>query len=122
MDRVRQMASEHEPVAQVADAAEVASQERPSGRRDRPRKPARLLGVGVLWWAIATSALCFLPLGLVAVAYGLRAIRAGERGDDAFAQRSWRVARRWVVATILVGLAIDLFILAILLLLGAFAS
>jgi len=116
------MPSEPVPAAQAADASEVPSQGRPSRRMDRPRNPATMLGVGVLWWAIATTALCFLPLGLVAVVYGLRAIRAGERGDDAFAQRSWRVARRWVVATILVGLAIDLFILAILLLLGAFAS
>ena len=116
------MPSEPVTAAQAADAPGAASQGRRLRRRERPRNPATMLGVGVLWWAIATTALCFLPLGLVAVVYGLRAARAAERGDDALAHRSWRVARRWVVAAILVGLAVDLFILAVLLLLGAFAG
>lgn len=84
-------------------------------------RPVRLLGLDVIWWAIAVTALCFLPLGLVAVAYCLRATAAADRGEQARALRSLHVARRWVVAAIVVGLVVDLLILAVLLLLGAFA-
>jgi len=81
-----------------------------------------LLGIGVLWWSVLVSALCLLPVGLVAVAYCLRAVRAADRGDSALAQRCWRVARRWVFVAIALGLAVDVFILAVLLLLGAFGK
>lgn len=90
--------------------------------RDRIRRPDALLGLGLLWWSVAVAALCFLPLGLVAVAFCLRGARASERGDEALAQRSWRMARGWLIAAIVVGLVVDLFILAVLLLLGAFGG
>jgi len=89
--------------------------------RSAARRPDVMLGVGLLWWSIMVTALCFLPLGLAAAAFCLRAARAAEGGDQDRAQRSWRAARRWVVAAIVVGLLVDLLILAVLLLLGAFA-
>lgn len=75
-----------------------------------------------LGWAAVVTALCFLPLGLVAVVYSLRAARALQAGDEAAARRSARVARRWIVATVIVGLIVDVGLLAVLLLLGAFSS
>ncbi|MBU6244496.1 MAG: CD225/dispanin family protein [Actinomycetales bacterium] len=95
----------------------------PAGRRERaPRDPATMLGVGVLWWSVVTMALCFLPLGVFAVVYSLRAVAAMGRGDLDRADRCWRVARRWVIWAIVVGLAVDLLIMAVLMLLGAFAG
>lgn len=88
----------------------------------RTKRPEVLLGIGLMWWSVLVSALCLLPVGLVAVVYCLRAVRAADRGDYAFAQRCWRVARRWVFVAIALGLAVDLFILAVLLLLGAFGN
>ena len=81
------------------------------------RPPRTYLG-----WAVASTALCFLPLGLIAIIYGLRtnsALAAG-RVDDA--RRSSRNARRWVVGTIVVGLLVDLLLVASMLLLGAFST
>lgn len=75
-----------------------------------------------LGWAAAVTALCFLPLGLVAVVFSLRSARALDAGDEAGARRSARVARRWILATVIVGLIVDLGLLAVLLLLGAFSS
>lgn len=75
-----------------------------------------------LGWAAAVTALCFLPLGLVAVAYSLRSSRALQAGDEPAARRSAVVARRWILATVAVGLVVDLGLLAVLLLLGAFSS
>ena len=88
----------------------------------RSKGPEFMLGMGLLWWSVLVSALCLLPVGLVAVAYCLRAVRAADQGDSALAQRCWRVARRWVFVAIALGLAVDLFILAVLLLLGAFGK
>ena len=75
-----------------------------------------------LGWGVASTALCFLPLGLIAVIYGLRTGRAlaEDRLDDA--RRSSRTARRWVVVTIIVGLLVDLLLVGAMLLLGAFSS
>lgn len=106
--------------APVPDAALPAPR---AGRRSRAhRDPATMLGVGVQWWAVATMALCFLPLGVFAAVYSVRAVAAIGRGDSEQADRCWRVARRWVIWAIVVGLAVDLLIVAVLLLLGAFAG
>jgi hypothetical protein len=81
------------------------------------RAPRTYLG-----WGVATTVLCFVPLGLIAVIYGLRTSRALATGRVDDARRSSRVARRWVVATIIVGVLVDLVLVAALLLLGAFSS
>lgn len=75
-----------------------------------------------LGWAVVVSALCFLPLGLVAAVYALRASRAASAGDMERARRLGRVARRWILATVLIGLAVDLTLVAVMALLGAFSS
>lgn len=75
-----------------------------------------------LGWAVAATALCFLPLGLVAVYYGLRTGRAVDQGRLDDAQRDSRRGRRWLIATIVVGLVLYAFLSAVLLLLGAFSD
>ncbi|HAN71864.1 MAG TPA: hypothetical protein DCQ36_09820, partial [Actinobacteria bacterium] len=75
-----------------------------------------------LGWAVLVSILCFLPLGLVAVVYGLRSRRALGAGDPGGARALGRVARRWVIGTLVVGVLIDAALVAVLALLGAFSS
>lgn len=75
-----------------------------------------------LGWAVAATMLCFVPVGLVAVYYGLRVSRAVGRGQLAAARHDSHVAKGWVLATIAVGLAVYLFIGATLVLLGAFST
>lgn len=75
-----------------------------------------------LGWGVAATVLCFLPLGLIVVLQGLRTNRALADGRMDDAARTSRSARRWLVATIVVGVLVDLLIAAALLLLGAFSS
>ena len=75
-----------------------------------------------LGWAVAVTAVCFLPLGLVAVYYGLRTGRALREGRDEDARRGSVTARRWIIATVIVGLLTWLLLTAAVLLLGAFSG
>jgi hypothetical protein len=72
-------------------------------------------------WSAAATVLCFLPLGLVALIYGFGAQRALEAGDRGLASHRGLVARRWLVATVVFGLAIDLLLAGALVVLGAFS-
>jgi len=75
-----------------------------------------------LGWAALVSALCFLPVGLVAVGYSLASSRALAAGDVERARRRARVARRWIVVTVIVGLVVDAALFTVLVVLGAFSS
>ncbi len=75
-----------------------------------------------LGWAVAVSVLCFLPLGLVALAYGLRASSLAARGDLDRARRASRAARRWIIATAVVGLLVNAALATVLALMGAFSG
>lgn len=92
-----------------ADPHPLAPEPAPAGERVRTH----------LGWAVAVSALCFLPVGLVAVVYGLRASRAVTAGDTDRARRLARVARRWIILTVVVGLLLDAALVAVFALLGA---
>jgi hypothetical protein len=75
-----------------------------------------------LGWAIASTALCFLPFGLVAASFGWRSAKATANGDDARAARFSKVARRWIIAAVVTGVLLDLVIVVALGLLGAFPA
>lgn len=75
-----------------------------------------------LVWSLAATVLCFLPVGLVAVYFGLRVNRANAEGRTQDANRSSRVARRWLVATAVIGIAIYALVASVLALLGAFST
>lgn len=75
-----------------------------------------------LAWSLAATALCFLPLGIVALVFGLKTNRANAEGRHDDAVRSGRVARRWLVATVVVGVLVYLLLAAVLALLGAYSE
>ena len=75
-----------------------------------------------LWWSVIATAICFLPLGLIALWFGLRTMRAVDRGDDEAAAKSSRAARRWLIATACAGLFLNLLLVVIFGLMGAFSS
>lgn len=75
-----------------------------------------------LGWALAATVLCFLPLGLVSLYFGLRASQAVAEGRTEDAARKSRVARRWLIAAIAVGLLVYLVFAIAFAALGAFSS
>ena len=75
-----------------------------------------------LGWAIAATALCFLPFGLVGAYYGWRSAEAANIGDGPKAERYSKVARRWIITAVISGLLLDLVIVGALGLLGAFPT
>lgn len=75
-----------------------------------------------LGWAVAVTALCFLPFGLIGAFYGWRSATAVESGDGSLAARYSMVAKRWIIAAVVCGLLLDLVIVVALGLLGAFPA
>lgn len=75
-----------------------------------------------VWWSIAATGFCFFPLGVVAIWFGLRTLRAIDLDDPKKAERSSRLARRWLIITVIVGFIINLALLVIFGLMGAFSS
>ena len=75
-----------------------------------------------LGWPIALALVLFVPFGLAAAFYGVRTARALDEGDLAVAWRSSVVARRWLIAAYVVGGVVDLLIMVVLGLLGAFPA
>jgi Interferon-induced transmembrane protein len=89
----------------------------PAESRADSRPPRSYLG-----WGLAATVLCFVPLGLVTLYYGFRTNRAllDGRIEDAIHQS--HVARGWLVATVVVGLLVDVTLVVVVALLGAFSS
>ncbi|MDO8732969.1 MAG: CD225/dispanin family protein [Actinomycetota bacterium] len=75
-----------------------------------------------LWWAIAATAFCFAPFGIVAIWFGYRTLRAVDRNDLDAARKSSTASRRWLIVTVIVGLIINLTLLVIFGLMGAFST
>jgi hypothetical protein len=75
-----------------------------------------------LAWSVIAAIACFLPLGLVAVLYGIRTDRAVLDGRPVDAARLSRRARGWLIATVLLGVLVYAVLTAALVMLGAFSS
>jgi len=73
-----------------------------------------------LGWAIASTVLCFLPTGLVSVYFAWRSQQALESGDRDVAGAMARRARRWFIGTVIIGGILELLLLVVLMVLGAF--
>ena len=71
-------------------------------------------------WVIAVTALCFLPLGLVAAYFAWRTDRAVAAGNQAAARRAARAARGWTIGAAVVGLIVNAIIITTFMVLGAF--
>lgn len=75
-----------------------------------------------LWWAVAATALCFFPFGIVALIFSIKTMAAVDRGDLDAASRSSNLARRWLKITVILGVVINGLILVIFGFMGAFSS
>jgi len=75
-----------------------------------------------LGWAIASAVLCFLPTGLVSVYFAWKSQQALESGDRETAAGLARRARRWFIGTVIIGGVLEIFLLAVLMVLGAFGG
>lgn len=75
-----------------------------------------------LVWAVLVSCLCFLPIGLIAVAFAWRTSVLIGRGDLERARRSSRAAKGWAITALIVGILVDIVLLGALALLGAFGT
>ena len=62
-----------------------------------------------------------MPLGLVTLYYGFRTNRAMLDGRIEDAIHGSHVTRGWLVATVVVGLLVDAFLVVVFVLLGAFS-
>ena len=69
----------------------------------RPLGRAQSLGV-MLSLSIAATLLCCLPTGVVAIVYTARAMARRRDGDLEAASHAARIARRWLLVSILLGL------------------
>lgn len=74
-----------------------------------------------LVWAILTTILCCLPLGVVSIIYASQVDTEWSRGNYAEAYRKSRLARNWAIASASIGI-VGSIIYVICVLLGAFAS
>lgn len=74
-----------------------------------------------LGWSIAAAVVCFLPTGLIATWFGWRVGVFASAGELAAAERASIIARRWLIATVILGILAWLVIAAVLGLLGATA-
>ena len=75
-----------------------------------------------LGWAIASAVLCFLPTGLVSVYFAGKSHQALESGEREAAAGLARRARRWFIGTVIFGGLLELVLLAVLMVLGAFGG
>ena len=75
-----------------------------------------------LGWAIASAVLCFLPTGVVSVYFAWKSQQALESGDREAAAAMARRARRWFIGTVIIGGILELLLLAVLMVLGAFGG
>ena len=75
-----------------------------------------------LGWAIASAVLCFLPTGLVSVYFAWKSQQALDSGNRETAVGLARRARRWFIGTVIIGGLLELVLLAVLMVLGAFGG
>ena len=73
-----------------------------------------------LWWAVAATALCFFPFGIVALIFAIKTI--ADRSDLDVANKSSKLARRWLKITVIVGVIVNGLILIIFGFMGAFST
>lgn len=75
-----------------------------------------------LWWAVAATALCFAPLGILTLFFAVRTLSRINHDDLEGAARWSRLARRWLIITVVIGVIVNLVLLVVLGLLGAFST
>lgn len=74
-----------------------------------------------LVWAILSTILCCLPLGIVSIVYAAQVDSEWTRGNYNEAYRKSRLARNWAIASACSGLVVSIIYMACVFL-GAFAG
>ncbi|MDE6544024.1 MAG: CD225/dispanin family protein [Muribaculaceae bacterium] len=74
-----------------------------------------------LVWAILSTILCCLPLGIVSIVYAAQVDSEWARGNYQEAYRKSRLARNWAIASACSGLVVSIIYMACVFL-GAFAG
>ena len=96
--------------AQVAESHDAAAED--AGKSPRTH----------LVWSALAAALLFLPLGLVALGFGIRTDVLVRRGEIDRARRSSRITLILVIVTTVVGVLVYVGLIGALLALGAFSG
>lgn len=103
---------------QVADTrAASAADTGPASAGDTGHPPKTYLV-----WSVLVSALLFLPIGLVALAFSIRTDVLVRRGELEGARRTSRVSLVLVIVTAVVGVIVYAVVIGALLALGAFSG
>jgi hypothetical protein len=66
-----------------------------------------------LGWAIASTVLCCIPAGIVAIVYAAQVNGKWTSGDFQGAARASRLARNWFITSIIVGIVAAIAVVAI---------
>ena len=76
---------------------------RPGWQAQSPEFHGRREPDNYLGWAIACTALCFLPFGIVSIVYAARVNGLWSDGKYAEAQKASKRAKQWAIAGAIVG-------------------
>jgi hypothetical protein len=98
-----------EPSIPVASAASL------------PRAPTQAIP-DYLPWSIAATLLCCLPAGIAAIYYSTKANSARTTGDFETARRQAQIARKWLIAAVVIGIVFTFVYLVIAIVGGIHAA
>jgi hypothetical protein len=80
----------------------------PSGWPGGPPRPLRTYMVP----AVLSTLLCFLPTGIAAIVYASQVASKQQVGDYAGALAASQKAKTWVIVTVVLGLIVDIIVIA----------
>jgi len=73
-------------------------------------------------WAILSTILCFLPLGIVSIVFAAQVNSKWAIGDVAGAQRASKLAKKLTIWTVVVGVIVNIIALIAIIAGGVFLS
>jgi Interferon-induced transmembrane protein len=73
-------------------------------------------------WSIAATLLCCLPAGIAAIYYSVKANSARATGSFDVARQQAQVARKWLIAAVVIGIVFTVVYLIIMIVGGIHAA
>lgn len=98
------------PTPKPAQAPVAQAPAQPASPADEPMPPAWLL------WSVLATLFCCTAAGIVAIVYSSQVSSRYWRGDIEGARRASRRAEAWIIASVVVGVALNAFWLPLMLL------